>query len=83
LSRAVDFIDKQVYRQEASPTSVRRKALRLKIFKRALDLLGSAFGLFFLSPFFLYVAIRIHKESPGPVFYRGVRMGKAGKPSTS
>jgi len=80
LSRAVDFIDKQVYRQEASPTSVRRKALRLKIFKRALDLFGSAFGLFFFSPFFLYVAIRIRKESPGPVFYRGVRVGKDGKP---
>ena len=33
-------------------------------------------GLLILSPFFLVVAIIIKMTSPGPVFYRGVRVGK-------
>ncbi|HMB22271.1 MAG: sugar transferase [Chloroflexota bacterium] len=49
-------------------------------FKRAFDLLGALLGLILLSPFFLLIAIWIKRESPGPVFYRGPRLGKDGKP---
>ena len=47
--------------------------------KRALDLFGSAVGLILLSPLFLFVAIRIKLDSPGPVFYRHERVGRGGK----
>ena len=44
--------------------------------KRLFDILFSGLGLIILSPFFLALAIWIKKDSPGPVFYRGVRMGR-------
>lgn len=47
-----------------------------KIAKRTLDIICSFFGLVVLSPFFLVVALLIKRYSPGPVFYRGVRVGK-------
>ncbi len=47
--------------------------------KRTFDILLSALGLLLLSPLFVIVALRIKSYSPGPVFYRGPRMGKGGK----
>lgn len=47
--------------------------------KRLFDLIFSSIGLLILSPFFLIFAILIKLESKGPVFYRGVRIGKYGK----
>jgi lipopolysaccharide/colanic/teichoic acid biosynthesis glycosyltransferase len=49
------------------------------LFKRAFDISMAVLGLLALSPFFLYVALRIRRESPGPILYRGKRMGKGGK----
>jgi len=46
--------------------------------KRALDIYASGMGLFLLSPFFLYLACRIRRDSPGPVIYRGLRAGRYG-----
>lgn len=48
--------------------------------KRIFDLVFSGGGLFFLSPAFLLLAIAIKLNSSGPVFYRGVRVGRFGKP---
>lgn len=48
--------------------------------KRFFDLAFSGVGLFFLSPAFLLLAIAIKLNSAGPVFYRGVRIGRFGKP---
>lgn len=50
-----------------------------RLIKRAFDLVVSALGLLFFSPFFLWTAIRLKRESPGPVFYRGPRLGRHGK----
>src|SRR5574341_423494 len=47
--------------------------------KRGFDILASALGLIILSPLFAAIALLIEHESPGPVFYRGPRMGKNGK----
>jgi len=44
--------------------------------KRLFDIFFSGLGLLILSPFFLVVALIIKFTSPGPVFYRGVRVGK-------
>lgn len=44
--------------------------------KRLLDIAASLFGLIVLAPVFALLALRIKRESPGPVFYRGPRMGR-------
>ncbi|MCC7206779.1 MAG: undecaprenyl-phosphate glucose phosphotransferase [Anaerolineae bacterium] len=48
--------------------------------KRALDLVGAAFGLVVLSPFLLALAVWIRLQSPGPVFFCQERMGLDGRP---
>jgi exopolysaccharide biosynthesis polyprenyl glycosylphosphotransferase len=48
--------------------------------KRSFDLVVSSVGLILLSPLFLAVAIAIKLSSRGPVIYRSVRPGMAGKP---
>ena len=47
--------------------------------KRLLDITVSALGLLLLFPFFLLVALKLKREEPGPVFYRGPRIGKDGR----
>ena len=44
--------------------------------KRLFDIVASGLGLLLLSPLFLLVAIWIKLDSPGPVFYRQVRVGR-------
>lgn len=47
--------------------------------KRSFDLFVSTVVLFLLAPLFLIIAILIKKDSRGPVFYRGERVGRYGK----
>lgn len=47
--------------------------------KRLSDIIVSGIGLIFLSPLFLILAIWIKLDSPGPVFYRQVRVGRGNK----
>lgn len=47
--------------------------------KRLFDIVASGLGLLFLSPLFLVLAIWIKLDSPGPVFYRQVRVGRYNK----
>jgi lipopolysaccharide/colanic/teichoic acid biosynthesis glycosyltransferase len=48
--------------------------------KRCFDLIAASFGLIMLSPLFMVIAVLIKLSSPGPVFYRGVRIGLNGIP---
>lgn len=48
--------------------------------KRLFDIFFALLGLIILSPFFLVIAAAVKLESKGPVFYRGVRVGRHGKP---
>jgi lipopolysaccharide/colanic/teichoic acid biosynthesis glycosyltransferase len=50
--------------------------------KRLFDVLASILGLFLLSPFFGIIAWAIKRDSPGPIFYRGRRVGQHGKEFT-
>lgn len=50
-----------------------------RIVKRLFDVIFSFIGLLLLSPFFLYVAYLIKRDSPGPAFYWGPRAGEGGK----
>ena len=48
--------------------------------KRFFDFIAVLIGLILLSPFFVIIAILIKRDSPGPVFYWGPRMGRNRKP---
>jgi lipopolysaccharide/colanic/teichoic acid biosynthesis glycosyltransferase len=51
-------------------------------FKRWLDVVGSVALLISLSPLFLLIACAVKLRSPGPVFYRQMRIGHEMKPFT-
>lgn len=48
--------------------------------KRLFDILFSLFGLVILGWLFAIIALGIKLDSPGPVFYKGVRVGKGERP---
>lgn len=64
----------------AQASLINRIRLHIDAFlRRALDISASIFGLIFLAPFFWWIAVRIRRDSPGPIFYRGPRIGRSGK----
>ena len=48
--------------------------------KRLLDVIVAAFGLIILSPFLLYVALRVKLSSKGPILFKQQRVGYKGNP---
>ena len=50
--------------------------------KRLIDAIGATAGLLALAPFFAYCALRIRRESDGPVFFGQTRIGSDGRPFT-
>ena len=51
-----------------------------RVLKRTVDLLFSAVLLLLIAPVMTLIAVMIRLDSPGPVFYRAVRVGRDGKP---
>lgn len=49
------------------------------ISRRAFDIIASLAALILLAPVFAWIALKIRRDSPGPVFYRGPRLGWRGK----
>jgi len=47
--------------------------------KRTMDILGGLVGCFFVGILYLWVAPKIKKESPGPVFFKQTRIGRNGR----
>ena len=80
LLRAWDKLPERLRIPEVRPyyEILRKKTFSL-IFKRIFDVLASAVLLILLSPVFLILAIAIKTDSPGPVFYRQVRVTQYGK----
>ena len=62
--------------------TVRDIALRgwRRIAKRSIDVAGATFGLVFLSPVLLLMALLVKLDSHGPAFYPQERMGLDGRP---
>lgn len=54
------------------PLRVTRTA---RLIKRTMDVVGASLGLLVTAPLFAYIALRIRRDSPGPVFFRQVRLG--------
>jgi exopolysaccharide biosynthesis polyprenyl glycosylphosphotransferase len=52
------------------------------LFKRILDIVGSSMLLLLTAPAFLIIAALIKLTSPGPVFFRQLRVGEQAKPFT-
>ena len=50
------------------------------VVKTAFDYILTLVGAVFISPLLVYIAYRIKKEDPGPVFFAHTRIGKYGKP---
>jgi exopolysaccharide biosynthesis polyprenyl glycosylphosphotransferase len=50
-----------------------------RVGKRAFDFLGAAILLLFLLPVLLLVALAVKLDSPGPIFFRDLRVGRDGK----
>ncbi|HET9438361.1 MAG TPA: sugar transferase [Gaiellaceae bacterium] len=51
--------------------------------KRALDVGGALVGLLLASPLLAYIAIRIRRDSPGPILFRQTRLGADMRPFTA
>lgn len=54
--------------------------IRFGWLKRLIDIVGASVALLILSPLLLIIALLIRLESPGPVFFRQIRLGRYGKP---
>jgi lipopolysaccharide/colanic/teichoic acid biosynthesis glycosyltransferase len=67
-------------RELAHSPAVARLSTPTLALKRVLDVLGSLAGLLILWPFLLGIAIAIKLDSPGPVFFRQIRIGRGGRP---
>lgn len=48
--------------------------------KRLIDIVGSGLALIILAPLMLMIALLIRLESPGPILFRQIRLGRYGKP---
>ncbi|MBC16712.1 UDP-N-acetylgalactosamine-undecaprenyl-phosphate N-acetylgalactosaminephosphotransferase [Pseudodesulfovibrio profundus] len=51
-----------------------------RFIKRLMDIVLSLIGLIIVTPFFPLVALAIKLDSPGPIFFRQVRVGKGDQP---
>ena len=54
-----------------------------RLMKRAVDIIASTVGLIALAPLFLYIALRVKIDSPGPIFFRQTRLGRNERPFTA
>jgi lipopolysaccharide/colanic/teichoic acid biosynthesis glycosyltransferase len=46
-----------------------------RMVKRTIDIVGAAAGLIATAPLFAFIAWRVHRDSPGPIFFRQPRVG--------
>lgn len=56
-----------------------RRHIRQQIMKRTIDIIGSIIGLVFTGILFLILGPMIKKDSPGPVLFGQIRIGKNGR----
>jgi exopolysaccharide biosynthesis polyprenyl glycosylphosphotransferase len=54
-----------------------------RILKRTIDIVGASIGLIALSPVMAYIALRIRRDDPGPIFFRQTRLGTGMKEFTA
>jgi exopolysaccharide biosynthesis polyprenyl glycosylphosphotransferase len=52
-----------------------RRSSTSRALKRAVDIVGATVGLLLAAPLMAYIALRIKRDSPGPVLFRQTRLG--------
>jgi exopolysaccharide biosynthesis polyprenyl glycosylphosphotransferase len=60
-----------------------RRSRSSRALKRAIDIVGASIGLIILAPLMIYIALRVRRDSPGPVLFRQVRLGQGMKEFTA
>lgn len=53
---------------------------QIELIRRGIDVSAALLGMLFLLPVLILIIILIKRDSPGPIFYWGSRMGKGGRP---
>jgi exopolysaccharide biosynthesis polyprenyl glycosylphosphotransferase len=61
----------------------RRRSTASRILKRVMDIVGAGLGIIVLSPMMVYIALRIRRDSEGPILFRQVRLGAGMKEFTA
>jgi lipopolysaccharide/colanic/teichoic acid biosynthesis glycosyltransferase len=56
-----------------------RRSPTSRALKRAVDVVGAGIGLIALAPLMAYIAIRVRRDSPGPILFRQIRLGEGMK----
>lgn len=79
MNRAVNFVDEQVTKVQKHSQFAASTRWSGRVTKRLMDILGALVGFLLLWPVFVFVAVLIKRESPGPVFFHGERVGRFGK----
>ncbi len=76
------FVGKRAIRRSAmsTPANMKKPNVADEFAKRAFDIGCSVLGLVLSAPIMLAIAALIKLDSEGPVFYRGARVGKDGRP---
>ncbi len=80
----IDFLMTRKHGKEVSHANMKIKAWNFTVkstyvVKRAIDILASIAFLVFFSPLFIFTAIWLKLDSPGPLIYRQVRVGLNGR----
>jgi lipopolysaccharide/colanic/teichoic acid biosynthesis glycosyltransferase len=57
-----------------------QRGLTWHVTKRVFDIVVAGLGLLITAPLFLAIAVAIKRDSPGPVFFRQLRVGKKRRP---
>jgi lipopolysaccharide/colanic/teichoic acid biosynthesis glycosyltransferase len=65
---------------EAGARGYLQRGVSWHVTKRVFDIVVAGLGLLVTAPLFLAIAIAIKHDSPGPVFFRQVRVGKKRRP---
>ncbi len=60
-------------------TSMKIANVRQTVIKRCIDIIGAIVGLFFTAVFMVIFGPIIKIQSPGPIFYKSVRIGRGGR----
>ena len=60
-----------------------RRSSSARIVKRMIDIIGASIGLVALAPLIAFIALRIRRDSPGPVLFRQTRLGAGMKQFTA
>ncbi len=71
-----DTVQEQTVLEVHKPASRSFATIIAALIKRGLDFLFALIALIVLSPVFTLIGILIKRDSPGPVFYQGKRMGR-------